>query len=83
MAACRRPSQSSNNGAGTVVVNPNAAQGVMTEVLKETINIPPTIVKRQGDRIQVLVARDLDFRAVYELRHRRKSALTGTASSPR
>ena len=60
--------QASNNGGGTVIVNPSAAQGVMTEVLKGTINIPPTIVKRQGDRIQVLVARDLDFRSVYGLR---------------
>lgn len=56
------------NGRGTVVVNPSATQGVMTEVLKGTINIPPTVVKRQGDRIQILVARDLDFRSVYELR---------------
>jgi type IV secretion system protein VirB10 len=60
--------QSSRGGSGTVVVNPSASQGVMTEVLKGTVNIPPTVVKHQGDRIQVLVARDLDFRSVYELR---------------
>ena len=60
--------QSSRNSSGTVVVNPSATQDVMTEVLKGTINIPPTLVKHQGDRIQVLVARDLDFRSVYELK---------------
>ena len=60
--------QSAHGGGGALVVNPSASQGVMTEVLKDTINIPPTIVKRQGDRIQVLVARDVDFRSVYELR---------------
>jgi len=60
--------QSARGGSGTVIVNPSATQGVLTEVLKGTGNIPPTVVKRQGDRIQVLVARDLDFRSVYELR---------------
>jgi len=59
--------QSTNGGAGTVVVNPSASQNVLTEILKNTISIPPTVVKRNGDRIQVLVARDLDFRSVYEL----------------
>jgi type IV secretion system protein VirB10 len=60
--------QSSNRGDGTVIYNPSAGEGVMTEVLKSTVNIAPTIRKAQGDRIQVLVARDLDFRTVYELR---------------
>jgi type IV secretion system protein VirB10 len=60
--------QASRGSSGTVIVNPSATQDVMTEVLKSTINIPPTVLKRQGDRIQVLVARDLDFRSVYELR---------------
>jgi type IV secretion system protein VirB10 len=59
---------SARNGGGTVVIDPAASQGVMTEVLKGTVNIPPTVVKKNGDRIQVLVARDLDFRSVYELR---------------
>ena len=57
-----------NSGNGTVIVDPSASSGVMTEVLKSTVNIPPTVVKQNGDRIQVLVARDLDFRSVYELR---------------
>jgi len=60
--------QASRGSSGTVIVNPSATQDVMTEVLKSTINIPPTVRKQQGDRIQVLVARDLDFRSVYELR---------------
>lgn len=52
----------------TVQINPGGARDVMTEVLKNTIAIPPTVIKPQGDRIQILVARDVDFRAVYALR---------------
>lgn len=59
--------QSKSNG-GTVIVDPSSSRDVMTEVLKSTIDIPPTVTKANGDRIQVLVARDLDFRSVYELR---------------
>jgi type IV secretion system protein VirB10 len=60
--------QSSRGNGGAVVVNPSSTQDVLTEVLKNTINIPPTVRKQQGDRIQILVARDLDFRSVYDLR---------------
>lgn len=56
------------NGGGTVIVAPSASEGVVTEVLKGTASIPPTVNKNNGDRIQVLVARDVDFRSVYELR---------------
>jgi type IV secretion system protein VirB10 len=60
--------QGASRGGGAVIYNPSSSQDIMTEVLKSTINIPPTLVKHNGDRIQVLVARDLDFRPVYELR---------------
>jgi type IV secretion system protein VirB10 len=66
--AVQAAAQSSHGGSGNVVVNPSASQDVLTEILKNTINVPPTVVKRNGDRIQVLVARDVDFRSVYELR---------------
>jgi type IV secretion system protein VirB10 len=56
------------NSGGSVIVDPSASQGTMTEVLKGTVNIAPTVTKKNGDRIQVLVARDVDFRSVYELR---------------
>jgi type IV secretion system protein VirB10 len=59
---------SQREAGDTVVVNPTTTSQVMTEVLKSTLSIPPTVVKPQGDRIQVLVARDLDFRSVYELK---------------
>jgi type IV secretion system protein VirB10 len=60
--------QASNRSGGTVIYGPSTSQDVLTEVLKDTVNIPPTVIKRNGDRIQVLVARDVDFRSVYELR---------------
>lgn len=60
--------QRSSDAEGAVIVNPSTTGNIMTEVLRSTINIPPTVTKQNGDRIAVLVARDLDFRSVYELR---------------
>lgn len=65
--AVQRASNTSSGG-GTVILNPSGTQDITTEVLKSTVDIPPTVDKHQGDRIQVLVARDLDFRTVYELK---------------
>lgn len=62
--------QSHQQNDGAVVVSPSSSSQVMTEILRSTISIPPTVRKPQGDRIQILVARDLDFRPVYELRPR-------------
>jgi type IV secretion system protein VirB10 len=62
--------EASSRSGSAVIYAPSASQDVLTEVLKDTLRIAPTIVKRNGDRIQVLVARDVDFRPVYELRTR-------------
>jgi type IV secretion system protein VirB10 len=64
----------SQNQSGSVVVSPSTTTDVMAEVLKGTLNIPPTVTKAQGDRIQVFVARDVDFRSVYALRVANSSA---------
>lgn len=58
----------SQNSSGSVVVSPSTSTDVMTEILRSTVSIPPTVTKAQGDRIQVFVARDVDFRPVYALR---------------
>ena len=68
----------SQNSGGSVVVSPSSSTDVMTEVLRGTINIPPTVTKAQGDRIQVFVARDVDFRPVYELRVATTAVPAGT-----
>lgn len=45
-----------------------SAQDMATEALKSSVNIPPTLMKNQGDHINIYVARDLDFRGVYGVR---------------
>jgi type IV secretion system protein VirB10 len=59
--------QSASRSGGPIIYNPSGTANVLTDVLKNSANIPPTISKANGDRIQVFVARDVDFRSVYEL----------------
>jgi type IV secretion system protein VirB10 len=58
----------SQRSGGTVIYSPSASQDITTEVLKSTVGITPTVEVQNGNRIQILVARDLDFRSVYELK---------------
>ncbi len=62
--------QQSGSGQATVTFGntTTATDQMAAEALKSTINIPPTLVKNQGDRVGIYIARDVDFRSVYELR---------------
>lgn len=70
MAALAAHQQSGTHigSGGGAVIAPQGSRDVIAEVLRSTIAIPPTVIKNQGERIQILVARDVDFRSVYALR---------------
>lgn len=58
-----------SNAEGTIrlTTTANAGQDLAARALDKTINIPPTGYSLQGEAINIFVARDLDFRRVYEL----------------
>ncbi|WP_332065132.1 type IV secretion system protein VirB10 [Bartonella sp. CB189] len=47
--------------------NSQGAEAVVMDVIQNSINIVPTLYKNQGERINILIARDLDFSDVYSL----------------
>jgi type IV secretion system protein VirB10 len=44
---------------------------VATEVLRNTVNIPPTITKHQGADVTIFIRYPIDFSDAYQLRIRR------------
>lgn len=46
----------------------NAGQQAAAIAVEQSINIPPTLLKHQGELVSIFVARDLDFSSVYGLR---------------
>jgi type IV secretion system protein VirB10 len=61
-------SNASNNIASASFSNTQSAgNDLASQVLKQSINIPPTLTKNQGERVAIVVARDLDFSEVYQL----------------
>lgn len=43
-------------------------QEVVAKILEHSLDIPPTLYKNQGERVGIMVARDLDFSKVYDLK---------------
>ncbi|MBN8954884.1 type IV secretion system protein VirB10 [Rhizobium sp. 60-20] len=46
----------------------SAGQQAAAIAVEQSINIPPTLLKHQGELVSIFVARDLDFSTVYRLR---------------
>lgn len=60
-----------SDGDTTTITNTtNTAEDMMEEVLKNTVNIPPTATINQGTVINIMVARDVDFNSIYGLQRR-------------
>lgn len=59
-----------NSGSSTNIYNNTTASGakIVESMLEQSANIPPTLFVNQGEHVQVLVARDLDFSSVYALK---------------
>jgi len=68
-----RALSSQGSRGDAIVINPSGAGDLMSEILRDTLQIPPTVGVHQGARLQVFVARPVDFGAVYglEVRHER------------
>lgn len=66
-----RARNNGSSGGNTVVLPQNtqaAAKNAATIAVENSIRIPPTLNKNQGEHVSVFVARDLDFRTVYALK---------------
>ncbi|CAZ90445.1 Type IV secretory pathway, VirB10 component [Thiomonas arsenitoxydans] len=74
-ALVNRETASNNAGAAAASTfaytnTVNSGQEVVKSMLKSSVDIPPTIRINQGAHIQVMVARDLSFANVYQLKTR-------------
>ncbi len=62
-------SNRSSQGSDNVQFNSTTqgAENAAAEALRNSINIPPTLYKNHGERVTIMVARNLDFSGVYRI----------------
>jgi len=71
--AANKGNSQTNNTVNIGGSTAQAGSNVATEILKSSINIPPTLYKNQGEQIAIYIARDLDFTGVYDAQRSLKS----------
>ena len=70
-------STSQQAALGFVYSAQSNGQAVANTALQNSINIPPTLTKNQGDTVGLIVAHDLDFSNVYKLQVNNSSFSNG------
>ena len=59
-----------SRGSTNINTTGQTSDELANTALQNSINIPPTLYKNQGDRVNIFVARDLDFSGIYALKRR-------------
>jgi type IV secretion system protein VirB10 len=59
------------NNNNNLTFNTGSMQNVASDVLRSTLNIPPTLTANQGATISIYIRYPIDFSAVYQIRTRR------------
>lgn len=63
----RNTTTNTASGATVLQNSTQTSSSLAEKVLSQTINIKPTLYANQGDRVAIYVARDLEFREIYDV----------------
>ena len=56
-----------NGGNGSASATQSAGNQMGSEIIRQGTIVPPVLRKNQGDKVSILVSRDLDFSSIYAL----------------
>ncbi len=66
--AINTANSNNNNGDVTYENTEDGMDEIVQEALRQSGNIPPTLIKNQGERVSIFVSRDLSFESVYGIK---------------